>query len=73
MKQGDLVRVEDASSLGSDGCRRVGGDLSEMGVILTVDARRGCGRSYARVDVFFPDGTTRTYEDFQLEVISASG
>ena len=67
MKVGDLVKMVEQYALDVDGCRTVGGEPMELGIV--VDIRKQVYRAYPDVHVLWSDGV-HDYMSFQVEAVS---
>ena len=67
MKVGDLVKMVERYALDVDGCRTLGGEPMELGIV--VDIRKQVYRIYPNVHVLWSDGS-RGHDSFQVEVVS---
>ena len=66
MKVGDLVKMVERYALDVDGCRTLGGEPMELGIV--VDIRKQVYRAYPDVHVLWSDGI-RGYSSFQVEAV----
>ena len=67
MKVGDLVKMVERYALDVDGCRTLGGEPMELGIV--VEIRKQAYKAYPDVHVLWSDGV-RDYMSFQVETVS---
>ena len=67
MKVGDLVKMVERYALDVDGCRTLGREPMELGIV--VDIRKQAYKAYPDVHVLWSDGM-RDYMSFQVEAVS---
>ena len=67
MKVGDLVKMVERYAIDVDGCRTLGGEPMELGIVL--DIRKQVYRIYPNVHVLWSD-SIRSHSSFQVEAVS---
>jgi hypothetical protein len=68
MKVGDLVKMVERYALDVEGCRTVGGEPMELGIVVDITKTGELYRIYPNVHVLWSD-SIRGYSSFQVEAV----